>query len=452
MSSSMCTLIVFLSLAFVITKSAESVNTAIPTTITNNDDITIYQFDSSRLLSAYRLNKTTFGFQENVTSHTSIQIQGTSNFSKDIAITLSMYDDLDTYTNFKAPTSNALYWSIALWPYEDGRHTGTHVYPSCGNITHRSNFATGDVYYQLRTTTDDSDLYYLKIASGGDIDNFDRIFLGKPQWNISIALIYQLNGDLRINIWNTRFPFVSFRSCYYTGIPADQYMDLYITGRMDNSDYSVDISTTEPTPSPTFEPCNIFSHHFTDLNGEFQDICGKTEFKSDSGDFYTKGERYQVESENDIISFSDKWDLNDTEFVIVMEVRRTVPKTSSWSPDFDIILGPADTYNCQIRFAEDNKLCIYSNYNQAVVVEGECVELKYDIDVMSEIILYNDNDNREIQIYQNNLFIGTTSKSYALYLGRIGGWYPSDPYPADIAIENMMLATNVNITTVRDYL
>lgn len=200
----------------------------------------------------------------------------------------------------------------------------------------------------------------------------------------------------------------------------------------------------------SYDGCDIFDNRFTVRNGVFQDVCGSTTItQSSNGNTISSNDKI-VEPVGMSYYFNPLQYLDSNKWAIVFEGRRTVSTTSG----FDIILGPrSNSKNCQIRYSGSNNLCIYSYYQSPSY--AQCITLPDDVDTLHTIILFY--ESNQLTVYQNNKFVQTVSKSLAIALGQIAGWFSTTAYQGDIAVKNIMFiegkftTTSITLNDIRDY-
>ena len=100
--------------------------------------------------------------------------------------------------------------------------------------------------------------YQWSRAADYNMVNYGNVtYPGDPKWNISISMIYEGNGNLRMNTWDATKPIMSRRSCYYKNASEDRYIDLFMTAKYDYWDNfrvtSFVLQKKQPKP-PTNSP------------------------------------------------------------------------------------------------------------------------------------------------------------------------------------------------------
>ena len=190
-----------------------------------NDSWCINADPNSRWILGLSLNSTQWGFRSGIYSKLTIQIQGEYNTSHaladnpkpDILMSLSMNNE---------------FWNIGYHPGKLSKNRGRHVYPSCGNTTTRSNFATGNVYNLLQNAMIDVNSSETELDRWSLIsrrrNNWDEIFSGYPSFNHTMTFDYNLNGNLDISTWSTVAQNAQ-RTCFYQNILTDYDLQLYFT-------------------------------------------------------------------------------------------------------------------------------------------------------------------------------------------------------------------------------
>ena len=199
--------------------------------------------------------------------------------------------------------------------------------------------------------------------------------------------------------------------------------------------------------------CSLFFNHFTVENSQFTDICGGIGMygidsnKNRLQDTYLSDHINSNDSTfmingGELIAFTPYVPFDSDEWAIVYEGY----STKSTKSGFNIILGPGgQSQNCQLRYENDNGICVYSYYGSG---GSFCVSLPDDIDVLHTLLIYY--NNGVIDIYQNNKFVKSITQTLQIAFSRIGGWYHT--YYGDIAVRNIMFSKSISFDKIQSFL
>ncbi len=185
--------------------------------------------------------------------------------------------------------------------------------------------------------------------------------------------------------------------------------------------------------------CNIFSNRFTVENGLFKDVCGGLSVQTNTGNLYSPSDLFSIGG-GQVLTYPHV-DFSTSQFGFVIQAKR------DGSSDLDgIIIGPGSA-NCQIRYENNNQVCIYSYFQNPPY--WQCIVLPYATNELHTLILHY--NNGILNIYQNRQFVKSINNQFQISLARIGGWY-NNQYPARITVKNIMFTTNVNYDDIYRYL
>ena len=357
----------------------------------------------SEWLLKVTLDKASWGFQSEDVSTITIEIEGgyvntNTYYMPDILMSLSMYDN---ETEYWAQRGDGLYWTVTSWPYDpDDRVYGTNVYPDCGSSISPESFLTGNIFYAMENIGDGT-ARWDAIASGR-WENVDSIYTGFPDWNKTIVLEYKSNGQLKIITWNTKYETLSKRTCYYQNIPAEQYIDLYIT----------------------------IGERFDASSASYNFFINKFKIKKEILIFYDDMVTYNswnISSDQDIDSLYSIYSCSPPYYRCIVihgpdnYIRRSVENEyASYRLQFDITLREMESGDyCKIKYSFDGDnfidLASYQGQGSAVKTGGLEQEFFFDSDVAedrlyielgSDTVTLTGNDN----CYYDNVYLyGTDS-------------------------------------------